>query len=309
MPMFDADELAIVHATGGLHGDLSHFSAQSLMERGVLAHQPERSGWLNRHLEVVGPTVAFQGVGIGTAVPASLRGDAPSLGVSNIESVALRTNSRRAAATPALLQQLYAGSDALDLAAQQAFAAIAVLDAADPAQYPVENGAQYPAGAFGSQLREVAQLIKAGIGLEVACVDIGGWDHHNALNTELTPLLQQFAEALAAFRTDLGAKMADVTVVTMSEFGRRAYENGSQGTDHGIGGVMFAFGGGVNGGRVYADWPGLAEADLLDGNLSITTDYRSVLSELLARRAGNAEREVVFPGFDDLGALGIFRPR
>jgi uncharacterized protein (DUF1501 family) len=307
--LYDAGELAIVHATGGLHGDLSHFSAQSLMERGVLAHQPVFDGWLNRHLQIIGPTVAFQGVGVGKAVAPALRGSAPVVGMSSIGNVALTTRSSRAASTPALLQLLYAGGDALDQAAQQAFAAIDVLDAADPAQYPVENGAVYPDGAFGSQMREVAQLIKAGIGLEVACVDIGGWDHHNQLNQELTPLLGEFSEVLGAFRKDLGTRMANVTVVTMTEFGRRAYENGSEGTDHGIGGVMFAFGGGVIGGRVYGEWPGLRNSDLLDGNLSITTDYRSVLAELLAKRTGNSEATAVFPEFVDGGALGMFRAR
>lgn len=307
--LYDAGELAIVHATGGLHGDLSHFNAQSLMERGVLAHQPVFDGWLNRHLQIIGPTVAFQGVGVGKAVAPALRGAAPVVGMSSIENVALTTRSSRASSTPALLQLLYTGADDLDRAAQQAFAAIDVLDLADPAQYPVENGAVYPDGAFGSQMREVAQLIKAGIGLEVACVDIGGWDHHNQLNQELTPLLQQFSEALGAFRKDLGTRMANVTVVTMTEFGRRAYENGSQGTDHGIGGVMFAFGGGVVGGRVYGEWPGLSNSSLLDGNLSITTDYRSVLAELLAKRTGNSEATAVFPEFVDGGALGMFRAR
>lgn len=307
--LFDADELAIVHATGGLHGDLSHFSAQSLMERGCLAHQAIFDGWLNRHLAVIGPTVAFQGVGVGKAVPPSLRGAAPVIGMGSIAGVSLSTRSPRAALTPQLLQQLYAGGDELDRAAQQAFQAIDVMEQADPAQYPVDNGAIYPDTTFGDQMREVAQLIKAGLGLEVACVDIGGWDHHNQLNAELTPLLQQFSDVLAAFRKDLGTRMADVTVLSMTEFGRRAYENGSAGTDHGIGGVMFAFGGGVVGGQVYGEWPGLSEADLLDGNLSITTDYRSVLAELLAKRAGDAEVATVFPGFEDGGALGMFRPR
>jgi uncharacterized protein (DUF1501 family) len=308
-PLYDAGELAIVHATGGLHGDFSHFTAQSLMERGVLQHVPEFSGWLNRHLEIVGPTVGFQGVGVGTAIAPSLRGEAPVIGMSSLASVALTTHSPRALATPDLLRAMYLGDDDLDRAAQQAFDAIAVLDQADPAQYPVEAGAVYPDTAFGCQMREVAQLIKAGVGLEVACVDIGGWDHHNALNDELTPLLQQFAETLAAFRKDLGVRMDGVSLVAMTEFGRRAYENGSAGTDHGVGGVLLALGGGVQGGRVYADWPGLRNADLLDGNLSITTDYRGVLAEWLRKRAGNSEIGAVFPEFIDPGEVGLFLPR
>jgi uncharacterized protein (DUF1501 family) len=307
--LYDAGELAIVHATGGLHGDLSHFTAQSLMERGCLAHQSISTGWLNRHLEVIGNTVPFQAVGIGKAVAPALRGDAPAIGMSSIDSVALTTRSRRALATPGLLQTLYAGSADLDRAAQQAFEAIDVLDLADPGQFDVENGAVYPDTPFGDQLREVAQLIKSGVGLEIACVDLGGWDHHNQLNADLAPLLQELSEGLAALRKDLGARMANVCVLSMTEFGRRAYENGSAGTDHGIGGAMFVLGGGVVGGQVYADWPGLADSQLLDGNLSITIDYRTVLSELLAKRMGNAERTEVFPEFTDAGQLGIFRAR
>jgi uncharacterized protein (DUF1501 family) len=308
-PLYDAGELAIVHATGGLHGDFSHFTAQALMERGVLQHVPEYSGWLNRHLQVIGPTVPFQGVGVGTAVAPSLRGEAPVLGMSDLARVALNTGSTRSAATPDLLKLLYLGQGDVDQAGQQAFDAIAVLEQANPSQYAPENGAVYPDTPFGRQMREVAQLIKAGIGLEVACIDIGGWDHHNQLNAALAPLLQQFAETLAAFRIDLGSRMDGISLVAMTEFGRRAYENGSGGTDHGVGGVLFALGGGVVGGRVYADWPGLQSGDLLDGNLSITTDYRTVLAEWLRRRAGNAETTAVFPGFVDPGALGIFAAR
>ena len=308
-PLFDAGDLAIVHAAGSLHGDLSHFTAQALMERGVLAHQQIFTGWLNRHLELVGPSVAFQAVGMGTAVAQALRGEAPVVGMSSIANVALDTRSRRAPLTSDLLQYLYTGADALDLSAQQAFEAIEVMEQANPAEYPVENGATYPTTTFGDHLREVAQLIKAGVGLEVACVDIGGWDHHNQLNASLTPLLEQFAQGLAAFHTDLGERMAQVSVVCMTEFGRRAYENGSAGTDHGIGGVMFALGGAVRGGKVYGDWPGLSDADLLDGNLSITTDYRDVLAELLAKRASNGEAATVFPGFTAGSALGIFDSR
>lgn len=308
-PLYDAGELAIVHAAGAVHGDFSHFSAQSLMERGVLAHQAVFDGWLNRHLQRVGPTVPFQAVGMGTAVALALRGEAPSFGMSAIADVALDTRSRRSALAPDLLQLLYGHDDPLDRAATQAFAAMDELDRADPAQHRVENGATYPGTPFGNQLREVAQLIRADVGLEVACIDIGGWDHHNQLNAEMAPLLQELAQGLAAFRTDLGARMSGVSLVCMTEFGRRAYENGSAGTDHGIGGVMFALGGGVRGGQVYGDWPGLADAELLDGNLAITTDYRAVLGEWLARRAGNSELSAVFPGFSSGGSLGLFEPR
>lgn len=308
--LFDAGELAVIHAVGGLHGDLSHFSAQALMERGVLAHQAVFDGWLNRHLIATnGGAAVFQAVSLGTNVAQALRGAAPVAGIRSIADVALETQSRRASTAPNLIKLLYDTEADLDRVAHQAFDAIAEIDAANPSQFPVENDAAYPAGTFGSQLRELAQLIKAGIGVEIACIDIGGWDHHNELNASLAPLLDEFSRGLAAFHVDLGTRMANVSVVCMTEFGRRAYENGSEGTDHGIGGVMFALGAGVRGGRVYGDWPGMRDAALLDGNLSITTDYRSVLAEWLSKRGGGSDIAAVFPGFVDGGALDLFDPR
>jgi uncharacterized protein (DUF1501 family) len=146
------------------------------------------------------------------------------------------------------------------------------------------------------------------MGLRMACIDLNGFDHHNAINTSLPPLLDELAQAMAAFHHDLGARMDGVTLVTMSEFGRRAGENASAGTDHGCGSIMLLLGGGVLGGRVYADWPGLRDTDLFNGDLDPTLDYRSVLTELLQRRMGGDTAAPVFPDVAGLPLPGCFSP-
>ena len=152
-------------------------------------------------------------------------------------------------------------------------------------------------------------MIKADVGLEVAGIDIGGWDHHATIAQALPPLLTELAQGLVAFRNELGARMANVCVVTLTEFGRRAYQNASGGTDHGSGFCTFALGGGVVGGHVYSDWPGLRDADLFNGDLDPTTDYRTVFCELLTRRLGNSDVVSVFPEFTPGPTVGLFRQR
>lgn len=307
LPAYRAGELALVHAVGAPTNDRSHFSCQSLMERAVFDGSGDASGWLNRHLVARGPATDFQGVGLGAAVPRSLSGMAPVLGMGAFDDFALRTDSMRADELSETLRLLHPGVSRLDAVAQTAFSAMAELQGADPGHHAPDNGASYPQTPFGGQLLQVAQLIKSGVGLEVATVDIGGWDHHDDELNRLAPLLAEFAQALAAFRTDLGAAMSRVTVISMSEFGRRVVPNASAGTDHGTAGCLFALGGGVVGGAVYADWPGLGEADLDDGDLAITTDYRVVLRELLRKRRGETLLEDVFPGYGDPRELGMFR--
>jgi uncharacterized protein (DUF1501 family) len=197
----------------------------------------------------------------------------------------------------------------LSRTARSALSALEEMAAANPAQYAPANGATYPNTAFGNQMKEVAQMIKAGVGLRVAAVDIGGWDHHENINNVLPGLLEELSETLAAFDTDLGASMAKVSVVTMTEFGRRAFQNGSNGTDHGSATAMFVLGGGVQGRKVSAQWPGLADANLFNGDLEVTTDYRAVLSELIERRLGGADLERVFPGYAQRPHPGLFLPR
>lgn len=307
LPAYQAGDLALVHAVGAPTNDRSHFSCQSLMERAVFDGSGDASGWLNRHLVARGPATDFQGVGFGTAVPRSLSGTAPVLGMGAFSDFALHTDSARADELGETLRLLHPQASGLDAVAQTAFTAMAELQDADPGQYPPANGASYPQTPFGGQLLQVAQLIKSGVGLEVATLDIGGWDHHDDELNRLEPLLAEFAQALAAFRTDLGAAMGRVTLISMSEFGRRVVPNASGGTDHGTASCLFALGGGVVGGAVYADWPGLDEADLADGDLAITTDYRVVLRELLRKRRGETALQDVFPGYGDPRELSMFR--
>lgn len=309
LPLYRAGELAIVHATGYRHDSRSHFECQDHIERGTLHLHEITSGWLNRHLAAVGGDANFQAIGFGGAVQASLRGAAPVVGVSGIADFRLDTASAQKSGLALALSGLYDADTQLAATSLQALAAVDELAAADPGRFAVEGGASYPAGRFGDQLRELAQIIKAGMGLEVACVDIGGWDHHAAIGQVLPPLLTELGQGLLAFRTDLGARMAEVTVLTLTEFGRRAYQNASGGTDHGSAFASLVLGGGVNGGRVYADWPGLRDADLFSGDLNVTVDYRTWLSELLDKRAGNADNAAVFPDFTPGPGLGLFRPR
>jgi uncharacterized protein (DUF1501 family) len=309
LPLYRAGELAIVHATGYRHDSRSHFECQDHIERGTLHLHEITSGWLNRHLAAVGGDANFQAIGFGGAVQASLRGVAPVVGVSGIADFRLNTASAQKSGLALALSGLYDADTQLAATSLQALAAVDELAAADPGRFAVEGGASYPAGRFGDQLRELAQIIKAGMGLEVACVDIGGWDHHAAIGQVLPPLLTELGQGLLAFRTDLGARMAEVTVLTLTEFGRRAYQNASGGTDHGSAFASLVLGGGVNGGRVYADWPGLRDADLFSGDLNVTVDYRTWLSELLDKRAGNADNAAVFPDFTPGPGLGLFRPR
>ncbi|HVH36068.1 MAG TPA: DUF1501 domain-containing protein [Tahibacter sp.] len=307
-PLYAAGELALVHAAGGPTHSRSHFSCQDLLERAVFDGSGLASGWLNRHLGARGAASDFQGVGLGTAVARSLSGPAPVLGIHTFDGFALRTHSPRADALEATLQPLNASAGgSLAAVAQTAFSAMAELEHADPAQYAPANGAVYPETPFGRELQQIAQLIKAGVGLEVATVDLGGWDHHDDELNRLAPLLAEFAGAIAAFRADLGAAMNTVCLVSMSEFGRRVVPNASGGTDHGKGNCLFVLGGGVVGGQVVADWPGLGEADLDDGDLAITTDYRAVLRELLRKRRGETALDQVFPGYGDPRELGLFR--
>jgi uncharacterized protein (DUF1501 family) len=184
---------------------------------------------------------------------------------------------------------------------QETFEAIDMLRKANPQRYQPEHGAQYPRGRFGQSLLQVAQLIKASIGLEVAFLDSGGWDHHTnegAVQGQLANLLRDMAQGLAAFHLDMGDRMENIVLVTMSEFGRTAAENGNRGTDHGHANCMFVLGGPVAGGKVYGRWPGLEREQLYEGrDLEVTTDFRIVLGELLARHLGNASLANVFPGF------------
>jgi uncharacterized protein (DUF1501 family) len=309
-PLYDSGRLAIVHAAGLKSPSRSHFDCQDALERGSIDTLALSDGWLNRYLQSnASSTATFGALGVGRAVQGSLRGVAPVIGLTSIAGFRLDAAGARGAAVADSLALLYDAPSLLSRTARAALDAIDELALADPAQYPPANGAQYPDSTFGTQMKEVAQLIKAGLGLRVACVDIGGWDHHENINNSLPPLLGELATTLAAFDADLGSAMANVSVVSMTEFGRRAAQNASNGTDHGAASAMFVLGGGVAGGRVVADWPGLAESRLFNGDLDVTTDYRQVLSELIENRLGGADLARVFPGFAPAARTGLFLPR
>lgn len=308
-PLWQGGRLAVVQAAGFRQASRSHFECQDRMERATLDLNLVSSGWLNRHLETVGIGETFQAVGMGRSVQASLRGAAPVIGLSTIGEFTIRTTSQRKGEIMNAFASIYDDDSALASSSTQALEAVDQLAEASPANFPVEGGAVYPVTTFGSAMKEIAQLVKAGLGLQYACIDLGGWDHHDDEVNELPPLLDELAQTLAALDKDLGARMANVTVVTMTEFGRRARENASRGTDHGAGSLMMLMGGGVGGRTVYRDWPGLGDADLYNGDLDVTTDYRAVLAEILDKRMGGTDLTKTFPGYAPQPALGALLRR
>jgi uncharacterized protein (DUF1501 family) len=312
--LYDDKGLAIVHAVGSPDANHSHFSSMDVIERGTPSNQVT-SGWIGRHLQTLvdGNTSPFRAVGFGSLLQASLRGPVSATALDSIVDFHLKGRKGMTAAQVTQFQStltaLYNGGTFADLQGTQTFKAVAQLAQANPGQYQPDNGAQYPTSDFGKGLMQVAQIIKASLGLEVACVDIGGWDTHSGegVTTGTLPgLLADLSTSLHAFYTDMGSRMTGITVVTMSEFGRRLLENGSGGTDHGSGSSMFVLGGAVNGGKVYADWPGLAPDQLYGpGDLAPTTDFRTVLGEVVTKRLGNSALDSVFPGFTEPAFLGV----
>ena len=311
LPLYQGRQLAVVHATGLKHDERSHFACQDHIETGIhdlagTGSHAGHAGWLNRHVMEVGDPGGFFAIGMGSSLQAAVRGDASALAMQSLSSFTFSTTSTRKSAMEDRLYAMYGRNNDVGLSARSALDSIDYLAAVKPASIPVANGAAYPIGTFGTQMKEVAQLIKAGMGLRVACVDLNGFDHHDAIVTRLPPLLDQLANGMAAFHADLGAAMGDVTVVTMTEFGRRAFENASGGTDHGCGSMMMLMGGGVLGGKVYADWPGLKDADLFNGDLDVTIDYRTVLTELLQKRMGSDANGDIFTDVLGLPQVGCF---
>lgn len=306
-PFYRNGQLAMVHATGASEADRSHFSAQSLMERAVNAGTNTFSGWLGRHLEMGDGTgsSALRGVSIANALEQAMAGSGAAAAIPDSSSFVLRSRFGEPWLSEAV--RPYRPLTVLGRTGTETAEVLKKIATEKPFELPPDNDAAYPATGFGGLMKQAAQYIKADIGVEVICVSIGGWDHHAGEVQAMPGVLGEFANSLAAFATDLGARMQNVTVISMSEFGRRAQENASGGTDHGRGNVMFAMGGGVNGGKVYGDWPGLAESRLEEGDLAITTDYRQVLMELLAARAGNGKTAETFPGFSGGRSLGLFK--
>ena len=297
-------ELAIVHAAGSPHSTRSHFDAQDFMETATPGEKSISQGWLNRYLQASAgsESSSFRAVSMGTSIPRSLEGEASAIAVGNIRGFDLKAGPVQTQVRSAY-ETLYdqETNSLLSGTAREMFEAIDYLKAANPSQYSPAPNVQYPQGRFGQNLLQVAQLIKADIGVEVAFVDIGGWDTHineGGSNGQLSNRLREFGGGLAAFYQDLGDRMEDVVVLTMSEFGRTVRENGNRGTDHGHANVMMLLGGGVKGQKVYGDWPGLAPEQRHEGrDLALTTDFRDVFAEVLTRHLGAPNPGGVFPGF------------
>jgi uncharacterized protein (DUF1501 family) len=303
-PLWDSKRLAIVHASGSPDSTRSHFDAQDYMESATPGVKSTADGWLNRYLQSKpDPEKSlFRAVSMTQNMPRAMQGKAPTLAISNLADFSIRAGQSSAAVQggfEAIYDQTV--NDALHGTGKETFAAINYLKQVNPSQYKAENGANYPRTPFGNSLLQIAQLIKAGVGLEVAFTDVGGWDTHvNEGNQQgqLSNLLRQFSSAIAALYTDLGQRMDDVVILTMSEFGRTAKENGNRGTDHGHANAMFVVGNSVRGGKVYGDWPGLKSDQLNEGrDLALTTDFRDVFGEIAARHLGASNLKSVFPGY------------
>jgi uncharacterized protein (DUF1501 family) len=300
---WDSGRLAVVHASGSPDNTRSHFDAQDYMESATPGVKSTGDGWLNRYLQSkVDPQRSlFRAVSLTQQMPRVLQGRAPAVAMSNLRDFSIRAG-RSSTSVQGGFEAMYGGAvDTLGGTGRETFAAVNYLKQVNPAQYRPENGAQYPATPFGNSLLQIAQLIKAGVGLEVAFTDVGGWDTHvNQGNSrgQLSNLLQQFGAALTALVTDLGQRMDDVVVLTMSEFGRTVRENGNRGTDHGHANAMFVIGNGVRGGRVYGRWPGLKNDQLYEGrDLAVTTDFRDVFAEIARKHLGSGNLQTVFPGY------------
>jgi uncharacterized protein (DUF1501 family) len=306
-PLWEQKHLAIVHAVGSPDMTRSHFDAQDYMESGTPGIKATEDGWLNRALQAEDERrreveTPFRAVALTAQMPRTLEGRVRALALNNLRDFHI------GGAVPASLS--FAGSfegiydessdPALRGAGQEMFEAAKMLKATDPAHYVPAAGAAYPKGAFGDSMKQIAQLLKANLGVEAAFADIGGWDHHQnegSVKGQLAGRLREFSESLSAFWTDMGTQAEDVVVVTMSEFGRTARENGTRGTDHGHANVMFVMGGRVRGGRVYGRWPGLAPELLNEGrDLAVTTDFRQVLGEAAFHQIGARDLDLTFPG-------------
>jgi uncharacterized protein (DUF1501 family) len=307
-PLFRKNELAIVHAAGSPDPTRSHFDAQDFMESGTPGRKATEDGWLNRALETIPEENAspFRAVAMGANLPRMLRGSAPAIALPDVRQFkVMAQNSSQGQLAEGGFEAMYAQTvdHALRGTGTETFEAIEMLRRADPGKYQPENGADYGKNRLGQSLQQIGQLLKADIGAEILFVDCGGWDNHvneGGAQGQLSNLLKDLGQGMAAFRQDMGERMQNIVFVTMSEFGRTAKENGNRGTDHGHANCMFVMGGDVKGGKVYGRWPGLDEGQLNEGrDLALTTDFRSVLGEILRKHNGVKDLAPVFPGFDN----------
>ena len=309
-PIYDSGHLAIVHAVGSPDPTRSHFDAQDYMESGTPGRRTTTDGWLNRALPpLTGVRSPVRAVGMGAQLARALHGSNGAVAVNNMSDFRVKDSQGAG-----MFESIYAATldPTMNGAGRETFEAVKMVESIQRRPYAPTGGANYPPGRFAESLRQITQLIKADAGLEVAFTDIGGWDTHTnevgatPTSGQLANLLGNFAKSLEAFYLDLGDRIADVAVVTMSEFGRTARENGNRGTDHGHANVMLAFGGNIRGGKVYGDWPGLGPEQLNENrDLRLTTDFRDVLGELVVEHLGNSQIKRVFPGYDTPRFRGV----
>ncbi|HZQ69230.1 MAG TPA: DUF1501 domain-containing protein [Terriglobales bacterium] len=309
-PLWKQRHLAVVHAAGSPVPTRSHFEAQDFMESGMPGVHVPADGWLNRALRGADHSGSgLRAIALGPSLPRILAGSAPVLALNNLSNVGVEGKN-----SAPLADRFEAMHDSVLHGTQrEAFEAVKMLRSADPAKYKPAPGANYPRTRFADSLKQLCQLIKGNLGVQVAFADIGGWDHHvneGSTQGQMANMLREFSQSLSAFWIDLGDLAEDTVIITMSEFGRAARENSTRGTDHGYAQVMFVMGGPVKGGKVYGRWPGLDPSQLYAGrDLAVTTDFRRVLGEAVSQHLGNKALGRVFPGFENrpqnfLGYLG-----
>jgi uncharacterized protein (DUF1501 family) len=317
-PLWQQKHLAIVHAAGSPDPNRSHFDAQDFMESGTPGVKSTDDGWLNRSLRSMphgSPKSPFEAIAMGPSIPRILSGLEPAIAINNINDFSVGGRNQKASPSANTFEAMYDHSvdTVLHGTGAETFDAVKMLRSVDSSNYKPAAGADYPKGRFGDSMRQLAQLIKANLGVQVAFADIAGWDHHvneGGTQGQIANVLREFSQSLAAFWIDLGDLGEDTVVVTMSEFGRTVRENGNRGTDHGHANVMFVLGGPVKGGKVYGRWPGLAQSQLYEGrDLALTTDFRQVIGESVFLHLGNKDLKEVFPGYENqvgkfLGVVG-----
>jgi uncharacterized protein (DUF1501 family) len=299
--IYDEGHLAVVHAVGSPDNTRSHFDAQDYMESGAPGNKSIGDGWLNRLMQAnkeSNPSL-FRAVALRANMPRSLMGSAPAVAMARIQDFDVRAGRAN--------DDMFGAFEALWK--NDTFEAVKMLKQINPSRFQPENGAQYPNGQYGQALLQLAQLIKADVGLEVGFVDIQGWDTHvnqGSSQGQLAQRLREFGDGIGALYRDLGDRMRNVVILTMTEFGRAIRQNGSGGTDHGHASALFVAGGPVKGKRVYGKWPGLGPDQLWEGrDLALTTDFREVFSEILTRHMRTSDVSRVFPGYRAGAGLGL----
>ena len=307
---WNAKRLAIVHAIGSHTSTRSHFDAQDYWETGTPGKKGTRDGWINRYLATRegDRQKTFRAVSVTSMLPRAMKGDERALAIQNFAAFSMGGRDFLGHA----FEGMYRGGDddVAHRSGREALDAIERLKRVNPTKFKPENGAVYPRGRVGPQLLMISQMIKADLGLRIAFMDCGGWDTHlnqGGPTGGLANRLREVGGGLHAFAQDLGDRMKNVVVVTMTEFGRTAKENGTNGTDHGTASVSFVLGGEVNGGKVYGKWPGLTPGKLWQKrDLAVTTDFRDVLGEVLTKHMKAPDTGTVFPKYKPkkVGLLG-----